>query len=338
MTTKVCNRDDCVPANTKAEYTTKCSDCQSIVHLPCIGISLKTSQINSPNIRIICDTCIAEQTEKCQTALDMSLNASKTAPTPSKKRMTIEAIANEVNKLRSVLEANCKNFDTKLDTVCNQNAILIEKSEKKSEPSTYNPSLKKTSTPKASTFANKLRANLNKRQREDENISPNLQTPKSKAPKVNLPKPKLDAPKPKIGTKMSTKGLTVVAKPTKIEKPRYTKAVWVSRLEPETTDTDIATYITENTLIKEKSKFDVHKLVKKDQDLSTLKFVSFKIAVNQDEFDVLMDPDVWPENVMVREFLQSATLGDFFPPLPNRNEKNQMSPTEQMNKEKSMEH
>lgn len=338
MTIKVCNREECVPANTKAEYTTKCSNCQSIVHLPCIGISLKTSQINSPNIRIICDTCMAGQNEKCQTDLDMSLNASKTAPTPNKEKMSIKLIMNEVNMLRSVLEANCKNFDTKLDTVCNQTAFLIEKSKSQSEPS-KNPSFKKTSTPIASTFADKLRANLNnKRQRDDESISPNLNTPKSKAPKVNPPKPKLDAPKPKIGTRMSTKGLTVVAKPPKIEKPRYTKAVWISRLEPETTDSDIATYITENTLIKEKSKFDVHKLVKKGQDLSTLKFVSFKIAMNQDEFDVLMDPDVWPENVMVREFLQNATLGDYFPELPKRNEKNQMSPTEQMNKEKSMEH
>lgn len=78
--------------------------------------------------------------------------------------------------------------------------------------------------------------------------------------------------------------------------------------------------------------------MKKGQDLSTLKFVSFKVAVNQDEFDVLMDPDVWPENVMVREFLQNVTLGDYFPALPNRNEKNQKSPIEQMNAEKSMEH
>lgn len=88
---------------------------------------------------------------------------------------------------------------------------------------------------------------------------------------------KFDAPKPKISTKSVFTGLSVVAKQKRIEKPTFKMAVWVSRLLPGTTNDDMANYIVSNKIIAERSKFNVHKLIKKDQDESTLKFVSFKV-------------------------------------------------------------
>lgn len=139
--------------------------------------------------------------------------------------------------------------------------------------------------------------------------------------------PKLNAPQAKVGTKTAASGLSVVLQPKRIEKPSFQKAIWVSRLSLETSNDDISKWIIENTSVKDSEKFRVHKLVKKDLGLSTLKFVSFKVEVSEMEFEALIDPDVWPENVMIREFLKSLTLGDFFPTLPEqKNVKQTLSP------------
>lgn len=123
---------------------------------------------------------------------------------------------------------------------------------------------------------------------------------------------KLDAPKPRMGTKSATMRLNVVHKPERVEKPVFGKAIWVSGLAPTTTEQEIIDYIVNDTPINDKSKFRVHKLVKKGQDLSTLKFVSFKVEVNEGDFDVLCDPSTWEANVFVREFVQNTTMGDFY--------------------------
>lgn len=48
--------------------------------------------------------------------------------------------------------------------------------------------------------------------------------------------------------------------------------------------------------------FDVRKLVKKDKELSTYSFVSFKVACSVEIFNVLLDPMKWPRNSRIREF------------------------------------
>ena len=54
--------------------------------------------------------------------------------------------------------------------------------------------------------------------------------------------------------------------------------------------------------------------MKKDRELTSLKFVSFKVEVNDEDFDHLMDPEIWPVDIRVREFLQKQTLGDYLLP------------------------
>lgn len=303
----------CPPTNVNDASTTKCFQCEKLVHLPCIGISLKITDISSPNIRIFCQKCVIEP------ATD--LNAS-VQTTPKATKTTIKQIVQEMKIMRELIEANgtkLDSIDKKADDIVNRTESLATIATKPSfQPksqmlnSTPKP-LKSTSQPKKSaptpSFANVLRKNAQhqsaKRQRTEENVRAKFNG---------------DKPKAKIGTKQiaGPSGLSVVAKPKRPEKPSFTKAIWVSRLNPETTTEQIAEYIVKNTSITDKAKFNVHKLVKKDRELSTLKFVSFKIEANQEEFDVLSEPDIWPEDVMVREFLKDRTLGDFFPPLKRK--------------------
>lgn len=46
----------------------------------------------------------------------------------------------------------------------------------------------------------------------------------------------------------------------------------------------------------------VHKLVPVGKDLTTLDYVSFKVDVPGNLFDVLLSPSMWPKGVRVREF------------------------------------
>lgn len=102
------------------------------------------------------------------------------------------------------------------------------------------------------------------------------------------------------------------------------KGIWISKFHPETTTEELENYIIENTAVKDKSKFKCSKLVKKEADVTQMKFVSFKIAVAPDDFDELMKPENWPRDKLIREFEPLAppkkTLGDFMRskwPTPN---------------------
>lgn len=58
--------------------------------------------------------------------------------------------------------------------------------------------------------------------------------------------------------------------------------------------------------------------MKKDADIEKLSFVSFKIDVAPEVFDILMDPENWPRNKQIREFVKltppKPSLNDFLPP------------------------
>lgn len=130
----------------------------------------------------------------------------------------------------------------------------------------------------------------------------------------DLPRTKINAPRANPGTKKMSTGLSVIQKTVRVEKPKFDKAIWVSRFAPESTNEEIIDWISKE--IPTKDIFQVHKLVKKDRDVSTLRFVSYKIEVSQRDFETMMNPDMWPEEVLVREFFsQKKTLGDFFPAL-----------------------
>lgn len=319
MTLKLCSRDDCPPMNTKPEVTVKCFKCNRDVHLPCIGISVRASQIDSPNVMISCHQCLIDSSEL------IDFNTSKS--TPKTEKTTIKAIIGAVKSLASIVEANGKKLDIideKSSAIARHTETLVDKatrpfkfeSAKNISPFNSPENVNQPKTP-GNSYADALRRNAinqSAKRRRTENL-----------PTQNATKPKFAGPKPKIGTKTATSGLSVVARPKPIEKPNFTKAVWVSRFSPTTTTDEIAKYIMENASIEDKTRFNIHKLVKKDQNLSLLKFVSFKLEVNEADFKLLMNEDFWPEQVWVREFLRDRNLGDFVFPALNEKRPRKLS-------------
>lgn len=340
-----CNREDCKRENVNGPKA-NCYACKKLCFLGCYGVLFnhltaykqtenESDQFFTPtsNIQFICTACL--QPSKTPSS-QVSLNESMNLGTPKTEKITIKAIATEIVKLQeqfASFQSSSNDMNNKLDSIeikttdikANTEAVLNKTSAQPNNTNgkspvvfgsplisgrPFRPQLNRSVKTWASVAANNGNASQNstpngtKRRRVNE------------TPVQQMKKSKPNVPVPKTGTNANASGLVVVAKPAPkkpAEKPKFEKAVWVSRLGPTVTEECIKNHIASISSIS--SNFTVHKLVKKDRDVSTLNFVSFKIAVNIPDFEILNDPSVWPENVLVREFVEikPATFGDFLP-------------------------
>lgn len=82
----------------------------------------------------------------------------------------------------------------------------------------------------------------------------------------------------------------------------------------------IASYVTEDeikALVEEclpDSKPVVRKLVKKDADLKSLAFISFKVGIDEQFCDRALDPAIWPTGIFFRAFEERRVVKDFWGP------------------------
>lgn len=74
-------------------------------------------------------------------------------------------------------------------------------------------------------------------------------------------------------------------------------------MHPQTSCETISEYIVKSGILTDPSHFIIRKLVRADQDLSLLSFVSFKLSIIDTLFDAVSDPAFWPKNVGIREFV-----------------------------------
>lgn len=112
-------------------------------------------------------------------------------------------------------------------------------------------------------------------------------------------------PSPVYGTREASIGRPFESKPKQnAMKSNFDKSIWISRFPVDTSPDEISDYIMKNTDLTDPAKFKCTKLVKKDQDLSTLSYVSFKIDVASENFDTLIAASNWPSTKRVREFVK----------------------------------
>lgn len=339
MTTHKCSRDDCPRENVNGPKS-KCAKCGNLCYLRCFGIEkrenienteiVKISLTNGTSMFTFLPYCVFSCCKESLTNTELKkvLKMPKASRASSKSRQTqenvdIPSVLTELSEIKGIIsEIKGKANEIHADT-----QVIVEKSMERnviSQSKHVNRNITSINTPNTSklaykqtpikSFADIIRSN------------PTRNSAKRQRPDNTPEKAKFEAPKPMMGKKTVITRLNVVAKPKRVEKPTFKKAIWVSGFDPMTTSEEIVDYIVSETSVSDKLKFNVHKLVKKDKDMTTLKFVSFKIGVNEEEFDTLCDPDTWPEHVFVREFLQNKTLGDFFPQLKSQQTLNSTSP------------
>lgn len=139
---------------------------------------------------------------------------------------------------------------------------------------------------------------------------------------------------------ISNHGLGSPIKNSRVSREKtFSKAIYVSRLKPDVTEQSIASYLKNSVSGLDESKFDLRLLLKKDQDVQRLNFISFRLSCNNDLFDKFIDPSFWPSHVLIGEFVEkrkSASVNDFLPksstqtsfPTAPHQSPNLVSPTE----------
>jgi hypothetical protein len=74
----------------------------------------------------------------------------------------------------------------------------------------------------------------------------------------------------------------------------------ISRIDPATKPENILRYVKDKTGIED---VKCQLLLPKGRELADLEFVSFKLGVNDSNYQNLMTPEAWPAKVLVRDFV-----------------------------------
>lgn len=128
--------------------------------------------------------------------------------------------------------------------------------------------------------------------------------------KPSSPGPKLKIPI-KFGTADEASG--ELGRPIEIKggtnRPVFTKAIFLTRLDPMLTTEKVLSYIGSKGIDVTKTSIDCRKLVKLNQDLNELSFCSFKLSINEELYSTLINPSFWPSSVGIRDFVQVNATG-----------------------------
>lgn len=135
-----------------------------------------------------------------------------------------------------------------------------------------------------------------------DNINGNTNTPHN-APSTNAKSRSATSPhfNTKSSSNITTKGLNNLNKVNSTKK--YSHELYLSKLPVNLCETDIRNYIMAKG-ITNVEEMKITKLVKKDADLSSFSFISFKIDVNDSAYPKLIDKAFWPKQCLIKEFVQ----------------------------------
>lgn len=92
------------------------------------------------------------------------------------------------------------------------------------------------------------------------------------------------------------------------------KSIYVSRLKNDVTVDKITSYICGKISDAKLEDFALNMLVKKDQAIDQLSFISFRLRCTPEYFTVFNESSFWPKHVMIGEFIEmkmNPELGDF---------------------------
>lgn len=83
-----------------------------------------------------------------------------------------------------------------------------------------------------------------------------------------------------------------------------TKSIYVSRLSPTVNSEQLRTYITSRVDETSQDDIDLRMLVKKDQKLEDLTFISYRILCTENLYERLINSSFWPSHVFIGDFVE----------------------------------
>lgn len=350
----VCNRENCPPTNI-AGPKTHCIKCKKLCYLLCFGAEKSSTGlvrfklpnqltifVDVTNSQFACTGCLIEGNVVVQTTMQLMQKTIAGGTTGEVNDGVTNSQLMDVLKagfvdLKDQIQSNIVKVDKSAHETKNSMVELMKKIEETSKSNAmptgstnrqlYSSVLKSKKkvlfTGNHSTQSTPISS---KRKRQDNSdidlIDLSVTGNKTIKPEMRIPKPKMGTKDVVIGQK--PKPWEPRASKRLIKTNRFMKSVRVAGLDPSVTVDQLSEYITNNTTITDSSRFECKMLVKKDQDLKALTYVSYKVDVSADDFDLLMNLEVWPNYVTVREFVQM-----------NKRNREKMSVDEQVQPNKS---
>lgn len=338
----ICDRSECPPKCVSGPKL-NCAKCQKTCFLYCFGfekcgdsgvkinLSSNCSIAVDPNsISFTCSLCDSSfLTDDINEKLSNNVATKQTNAvfeTPKTSKDTQSSTFDVkviLNKVTSMLHTVIKTTDSTAADICEIKAITTDTNAsvksfngtnaKKVKPIVQCDNATNVNKPKPESFADILKQQQNM----------NIRTPSSKrkigANNLQSIKPTNSKPNklptPKEGKRTGVTGLA--AAPPAKPKPKYNKQIHVSRIATSTTVEAMNVFIESNSSLKANQDFRCTSLVKKGKDIETYSFISFKIALIEEVCGQLLEPEFWPEGVLVRPFIPPPpTFSDFLTASP----------------------
>lgn len=339
---KCCNRDDCLPANIQPDSTTNCGKCDAIIHLMCIGIIRKTKDVLfHPSIRIFCQKCSRVDPKATPAAPATPKNsslikASSLSQGPKvQPKITDFTMPTKIEELFALLQ------DVRHTVVDTNKKVSSHFEASKS----YSDVLKEIrdatiSTDKRlnSNVSNALSysavASQNNAFSKNPSLFPHLtnRTPKRKR-EENTPPPKSLFKGRTLVSGTSTNanhGLGDVVPTTRAKRvspspyAHLKRSIYISRLQPSVTAEKITDYIKTKMPSLSENDISLRMLVKKDQRVDDLTFISYRLSCTEEHYAQFMDTSFWPAHVLIGEFIEKprkpVNMDDLITPKRNENE------------------
>lgn len=86
--------------------------------------------------------------------------------------------------------------------------------------------------------------------------------------------------------------------------------LYVSKFSNNTTCDDVLNFLSHHQFSSDMSNIRVHRLTKKNQDVSRLSFVSFKIETNREIGERLLHANFWPKGSYIKEFVRKNSSSE----------------------------
>lgn len=334
MSPRKCSRENCPPKCTSKDQTTCCYRCKDAIHLLCYGINKTLEEIFvTRNVVILCDECMLTDLEEpspkrkgnapnlVQRTLDGKLAtespSTKSVPVKPPSNKLIESLSNEIKMQTATITALKSSVDSMHHTIAQQKETFGNSSELNDDHlSSIKNAVIKThdliASIKKPTIADVVKGSINNRN--------NPETPRSRMPRSIPSQTKAKTPSvpgksnDAIGKPLSPNQFRPAQRANRETRPQpkkiLQKAVWISRLHRDTTEDDILTYIRDKMGIVADDQLEIRKLVKKDRELTSYSFISFRVSCSEVLFETLIDANRWPSTCTLREFVTEPNLSN----------------------------
>ena len=139
-------------------------------------------------------------------------------------------------------------------------------------------------------------------QHTNDNLETTPRCPRINWPSVKRPTPKRRREEQSISTQNSAEGTKTNFSKIVATVPAAEKKLWIylTRIHPDVSTESIKEMVMECMQCDKPP--EVVKLVKRDVDLKSLRFISFKVGVDLKHKETALSPSTWPTGIFFREF------------------------------------